>query len=171
MAGAYRVTPEPARDDRGSFTRLCCQRELAARGLAPVTAQASLSVNRAAGTLRGMHFQAPPREEAKLLWVLRGRLFDAIVDLRRDSPTFRQSFSVELAADDPGLYVPPGLAHGFLTLEDDTRVLYFVSEFYDPTRVRGFRHDDPAVAIPWPATPAVISARDRSLPFLSELGL
>lgn len=170
LPGVFLLRPEPHADDRGAFTRLFCAREMAAHGLAPVTAQASLSTNRRAGTVRAMHFQAAPHQEAKVVRVVRGAVFDAVTDLRRDSPTRGRSLWRELSAEDgAALYVPPGFAHGFQTLEDDTEVLYFISEFFRPGAGRGFRWDDADAAVPWPRPVSAISDKDRALPSLAEV--
>jgi dTDP-4-dehydrorhamnose 3,5-epimerase len=174
LPGVHLVHPTPHEDDRGAFTRLFCGREMAAHGLTPVVAQASLSSSRRAGTVRAMHFQAAPHQEAKVVWVLRGRVFDAVTDLRPGSVTRGRSLWRELSASPPGregpaLYVAPGFAHGFQTLEDDTEVLYFISEFFRPGAGRGFRFDDPDAAIPWPLDVTAISDKDRELPSLADV--
>ncbi len=165
IRGAYRVEIEPIVDERGTFARTFCRREFAAQGLATEWVQSSVSFNPTAGTLRGLHYQAAPHQETKLLWVTRGRLWDVIVDLRPDSPSYLAHAALTLAVDErTALYVPPGVAHGFLTLEPDTEVFYQISEFYHPDAARGVRWDDPAFAIAWPARPVLISERDRSYP-------
>ena len=164
LRGARLVSPERHRDERGHFARVWCAREMEAQGLAPQVAQASFSHNRRKGTLRGLHWQVAPHAEAKLVRCTRGRIFDAIVDLRPDSPTFRRWQGFELAADGDLLYVPEGFAHGFLTLEDDTEVSYLISSFHVPEAARGARYDDPAFAIEWPAPVEVIAARDLRWP-------
>ncbi len=165
IRGAYRVEIEPIVDERGTFARTFCRREFAAQGLATEWVQSSVSFNPTAGTLRGLHYQAAPHQETKLLWVTRGRLWDVIVDLRPDSPSYLAHAALTLAVDErAALYVPPGVAHGFLTLEPDTEVFYQISEFYHPDAARGVRWDDPAFAIAWPARPVLISERDRSYP-------
>lgn len=170
LPGVWLLEPERFEDDRGAFTRLFCQREMAAHGLVPTVAQSSLSSNLHAGTVRGMHFQAPPHQEAKVVRVVSGAVFDAVVDLRRTSETFGRHLTVELSADNGhALYVPPGFAHGFQTLQDDTDVLYFISEFYIPGAGRGFRWDDPDVGIDWPRPVTALSEKDRNLPLLAEL--
>jgi dTDP-4-dehydrorhamnose 3,5-epimerase len=165
IPGVVVVEPELALDERGAFARVWCPRELADHGLNPALAQCSMSWNRRKGTLRGMHQQLPPYAEAKLVRVTRGALFDVAVDLRPDSPTFRRWFGCELSDSNRRmLYIPEGLAHGFLTLAEGTEVLYLISEFHHPEAARGVRWDDPAFAIEWPGRPAVISERDRSYP-------
>lgn len=166
IAGAHVVELERHEDERGWFARAWCRDELAEQGLAAVLAQCSLSHNPRAGTLRGMHFQRPPHEEAKLVRAVRGSLYDAIVDLRAGSETSGSWFGVTLDAESGrALYVPEGVAHGFQTLVDDTDVLYMISAAYAPDAAAGVRWDDPAFGIEWPDAPArVISDRDRSWP-------
>ena len=165
LAGAYVIAIERLSDARGFFARSFCAREFEDHGLNPSLAQCNISYNRHAGTLRGMHFQASPFEEAKLVRCTRGAIHDVIIDLRPDSPTFMQHVGVQLTPDARNmLYVPEGFAHGFLTLEDHTEVFYQMSEFYVPGAARGFRWDDPAFAIDWPASVSVISERDAAYP-------
>ena len=165
LTGAYVIAIERLSDARGFFARSFCAREFEDHGLNPSLAQCNISYNRHAGTLRGMHFQASPFEEAKLVRCTRGAIHDVIIDLRPDSPTFMQHVGVQLTPDARNmLYVPEGFAHGFLTLEDHTEVFYQMSEFYVPGAARGFRWDDPAFAIDWPASVSVISERDAAYP-------
>jgi len=165
LEGAWLVDVERREDERGFFARTWDRREFEARGLNPALAQCSLSFNPLEGTLRGMHFQIEPHEEAKLVRCARGSIFDVIVDLRPASPTFKKHLGVELTADNRRmLYVPEGFAHGFLTLEDETEVFYQISEFYAPECQRGLRWNDPALEIVWPAAPRLVSERDRSYP-------
>lgn len=165
LSGAFVLEPELQQDDRGFFARTFCRREFEAWGLEPAVAQCNLSFNRFRGTLRGMHFQGAPGEEAKLVRCVRGAIHDVIVDLRTGSETFGRHAAVELSADNRlALYVPPGFAHGFQTLADDTELYYQMSAFYDPELARGFRHDDPDLGIAWPLAVSVISERDRELP-------
>jgi dTDP-4-dehydrorhamnose 3,5-epimerase len=167
IPGAYLVRLERQADERGFFARTWCADELAAHGAVAALAQSSVSWNRRRGTLRGLHYQAAPHEEAKVVWCIRGAVWDVVADLRPASPTFRQWFGVQLdAAGLDMLYVPPGLAHGFLTLADDTLVHYQISERYRAEQARGVRWDDPSLGIAWPETPVVISDRDRGLPLL-----
>jgi len=168
LTGAFVVELEPIEDERGFFARSFCQNEFRARGLDPVVAQCNVSLNRNRGTLRGLHYQAPPHEEAKLVRCIRGAIWDVIVDLREGLPTRWKSFSTELTADNRrALYVPRGFAHGFQTLADDSEVLYQISEFYHPESSRGLRWDDPALGIRWPLPEPVVSARDRAYPLLA----
>lgn len=170
LPGAFLLEPERLEDERGFFARVFCRRELGDHGLETAVAQASLSYNRSRGTLRGMHWQAAPAAEAKLVRCVRGAVHDVIVDVRPDSPAFGLHAAVELDAENRlALYVPPGFAHGFQTLEDGTELLYQMSEVHAPEHARGFRFDDPAVGIRWPLPVSVISERDRSLPLLAEV--
>jgi dTDP-4-dehydrorhamnose 3,5-epimerase len=165
LKGAHLVDLERHDDERGFFARSWCAGEFKASGLNPRIAQCSLSFNVRKGTLRGMHYQVKPFEEAKLVRCTRGSLCDIIVDLRPDSPTYARHLSVFLSADNRRmLYVPEGFAHGFLTLEDATEVFYQISELYSPESQRGFRWDDPAFGIVWPEAVQVISERDRTYP-------
>jgi dTDP-4-dehydrorhamnose 3,5-epimerase len=161
LIGAVMVMPEPIEDERGLFARAFCRREFAAHGLNPNLAQCSVSFNPRKGTLRGMHYQGTPYSEAKLIRCTRGTICDVVIDLHRESPTYRRWFSVELSADNRKmLYVAEGCAHGFLTLTDDTEVFYQISEFYSAEHQRGVRWNDPAIGIAWPSVPQIISAKD-----------
>lgn len=165
LPGAWVLTPERFEDERGFFARTYCRRDFEARGLDPEIAQCSVSWNHRRGTLRGLHFQTAPHEEVKLVRATRGAVWDVIVDLRPDSPTFRQHFAVVLKAEEGNqLYIPKGMAHGFQTLADETEVFYQISAFYAPEAARGYRWDDPAFAIPWPEPVTVMSEKDRNLP-------
>jgi len=156
---------EPHVDDRGSFARLQCPAEFAAAGQPFAPVQTSLSRNPKAGTLRGLHHQPQPFAESKLVRVVRGRVFDVAVDLRPDSAPFRQWVGEELSADNArALFIPPGVAHGFLTLEADTDVLYQISPKFEPGHEAGVRWNDPAFAIAWPVQPTLISERDATYP-------
>ncbi len=156
---------EPFHDERGFFARTWCQREFAEHGLVATVVQANMSYNRRKGTLRGMHFQREPHAETKLVRVVRGAIYDVIIDLRPDSPTFKRWIGVELTAENRrALYVPAGFAHGFQTLADDTEVFYQVSAFYTPGAEGGVRYDDPAFAVSWPLPVSVISAKDAAWP-------
>jgi dTDP-4-dehydrorhamnose 3,5-epimerase len=165
LAGVFVIRLDRHPDDRGFFARTFCVRELRDAGLDPEIVQSSVSYNRTRGTLRGMHFQASPHEENKIVACSRGAIYDVAVDLRVDSPTFRRWIGVRLTADEANaLYIPKGFAHGFLTLEDHSTVTYDISAYYEPASARGFRHDDPAFGIEWPSPPVVISEPDRSYP-------
>lgn len=158
------IEPEPHTDERGFFARQWCSRELAAHGLVTELAQVSLSFNARRHTLRGMHYAVAPHAETKLVHCVRGAIFDVLVDLR-PGPGLHRWLGVELtAANRQMLYVPEGVAHGFLTLEDASEVQYFISTHFDVGSARGVRYSDPAFAIRWPAAPAVISARDAGYP-------
>lgn len=166
LPGIYVIELQRLDDERGFFGRSFCRNEFSRQGLNPEVAQCNISFNRQIGTLRGMHYQAAPHAEAKLIRCTRGRLYDVIVDLRRESPTFRQWTAVELSGENRlMLYAPEGCAHGFQTLEDDTEVFYQMSEFYHPESARGVRWNDPAFGIQWPAgLRAILSERDQSWP-------
>jgi len=161
MAGLWVIDMERVEDERGFFARSFCTAEFAQRGLAASMKQCSVSFNAHRGTLRGLHFQAAPHDEEKLVRCTAGAVFDVAVDLRAGSPTYRQWYGTELtAANHRALYVPKGFAHGFVTMTDDSEVFYMMSEPYAPGFARGFRWNDPAFAIGWPMEPVVISARD-----------
>jgi len=165
LAGAFVLDIAPSADERGFFARSWCCEEAAAHGLNPRVVQCSISSNVRRGTLRGLHYQAAPFAEAKLVRCIAGAIYDVIVDLRDGSPTRLRYFGVELsAANHRALYVPEGFAHGFLTLMDGSEVFYQMSEFYHPEGARGLRWNDPAFGIAWPAAPAVISPRDAAYP-------
>jgi dTDP-4-dehydrorhamnose 3,5-epimerase len=165
LAGAFVVELARMEDERGFFARSFCQEEFCAHGLDPVVTQCNVSFNRKRGMLRGLHWQAAPHAEAKLVRCTRGGIWDVIVDLRKGSPTVRQWHAVELNADNRlALYVPRGFAHGFQTLADDSEVLYQMSEYYRPESARGVRWDDPTLAIRWPLEQAAMSSRDRAFP-------
>ncbi|HUY31674.1 MAG TPA: dTDP-4-dehydrorhamnose 3,5-epimerase family protein [Pirellulales bacterium] len=163
LEGSYLIDIEPLADERGFFARAWCQRELAARGLVATLAQASLAFTHRRGTLRGLHYQAPPCEEAKFVRCVRGVAYVVALDLRPTSPTYLRWEGVELTADNRrALYVPPGCAQGYQTLADDTELLYQMSQCYAPAAARGVRYDDPAFGIEWPLDIAVISKADGS---------
>jgi dTDP-4-dehydrorhamnose 3,5-epimerase len=165
LPGAFLVELERNEDERGFFARTFCEREFAARGLLTRFPQCSLSRNLRRGTLRGMHYQAAPHQEAKLVRCVAGAVHDVIVDMGADSPCRWRWVGRRLdAREGVALYVPPGFAHGFLTLEDGTDVFYQTSEFHLPEAARGWRWNDPAVAVAWPFEPLVVSARDRGDP-------
>ena len=165
LKGAYLVDIEPLEDARGFFARSWCRREFEERGLLPLLAQASLSYTRRKGTLRGMHYQAAPFSEAKLVRCTRGAIYDVVIDLRPGSATYRQWVGVEMRAREHRmLYIPEGLAHGFQTLEDDVEVTYQMSEFHTIEAERGVRYDDPVFSVRWPLPVQAISDRDRAWP-------
>lgn len=165
LQGAYIIDIEPQEDERGFFARTWCVREFEEHGLNSRLVQCSVSHNKKKGTLRGMHYQAKPHEEVKLVRCTRGAIFDVIVDLRPDSPTFRRWSGISLSADGHCMiYVPEGFAHGIQTLVDDTEVFYQISEFYHPASARGVRCNDPAFGIEWPIAEMILSDRDRAFP-------
>lgn len=165
LPGAFVIGLEKREDERGFFSRTWCRREFAEHGLVSRIVQANLSYNRRRGTLRGLHYQIDPHSEVKVVRCSRGAIFDVVIDLRPGSPTYMQWVGVELRSDDYRmLYVPENFAHGFLTLEDDTEVVYQVSEFYAPEAERGIRYDDPAFDIRWPLAVSVISDKDGTWP-------
>jgi dTDP-4-dehydrorhamnose 3,5-epimerase len=165
LAGTYQIDLEKHGDDRGFFARAFCEREFAERGLVGVFVQVNNSLTAEAGTLRGMHYQLPPAAETKVVRCIRGSLWDCVLDIRPDSPTFGQWFWAELTAENRRMmYVPKGCAHGFITLMDDTEAFYFVDAFYAPDLERGVRWDDPKFAIEWPRDPVVLSDKDRNHP-------
>ena len=165
LKGAFIIQPEKLEDERGFFARTWCKRELEAHGLNPNLVQCNISFNKKRGTLRGMHYQVPPYEEAKLVRCSMGGIYDVIIDLRPDSQTFKQWISVELTAENRKMiYVPEGFAHGSLSLEANTEVFYQMSEFYTPDCARGVRWSDPAFGIVWPGDVTVISERDNQYP-------
>ena len=166
LKGAFLIDLERHRDERGFFARTFCVDEFQARGLNARLMQCSVSFNEKRGTLRGLHWQTEPHAEAKLVRVTRGAIFDAIVDLRTGSPTFKQHFVCELTADNHRmLYVPEGFAHGFQTLEDNTEVFYQMSAVFAPALARGVRWNDPAFGIQWPDVPQrIMNARDAAYP-------
>jgi len=171
LPGAVLVDMERVADERGFFARWYCDAEFSAQGLGVPMRQCSLSHNTRAGTLRGMHYQAEPHAETKLVRCTAGAIFDVIIDIRPDSPTHLHWFGVELtAANRRALFIPEGFAHGFVTLADDSEVSYMISTPYAPGFGRGIRWNDPAVGIAWPVTPSVVSARDAAFPLLGPAG-
>jgi dTDP-4-dehydrorhamnose 3,5-epimerase len=171
LAGAFIVDIDPASDERGLFARTFCAEEFAAYGLSTAELECSVSYNVNKGTLRGMHYQAPPHAEDKLVRCTAGAIFDVIVDIRRGSPSYGRWFGAELtAANRRALLAPKGFAHGFLTLADGSEVLYMIAARYAPRFARGFVWDDPGVGVAWPMKPVVISARDAAYPSLGHAG-
>lgn len=162
VAGSFLVEPEPVEDARGFFARTFCRDEFTSHGLNAELAQCSVSFNRRAGTLRGMHYQKPPHAEAKLVRCTAGAIHDVVLDLRTGSPSFLKWAAAELSADNrSALYIPEGCAHGFLTLTDASEVYYQISTGYHPESAAGVRWDDPAFAIVWPHGDVIMSERDR----------
>jgi dTDP-4-dehydrorhamnose 3,5-epimerase len=162
LIGAYLIDLEKRGDNRGFFARAFCENEFAEQGLARHFCQINNSLSAARGTLRGMHYQLPPKAETKVVRCIRGALYDVILDLRAGSPTFGKSFGAELTAENRRMmYVPKGFAHGFLTLTDNTEAFYLVDEFYAPERERCIRYDDPTFQLQWPEAPRIISDKDK----------
>jgi dTDP-4-dehydrorhamnose 3,5-epimerase len=166
LPGAFVIDIERRDDERGFFARAWCEREFEEHGLSTRVVQCNLAYNHVKATLRGLHYQAAPHAEVKLVRCMRGAIYDVIVDLRDDSPTFTQWIGLELTADNRRmLYVPEGFAHGYQTLADDSETYYQVSVFYEPGAERGVRWDDPAFGIDWPpAERRIVSAKDRGWP-------
>ncbi len=167
LKGAFIIKPQRKEDERGFFARTFCQREFLEQGLNATIMQCDISHNKKKGTFRGMHFQAPPFEEDKIVTCLQGAILDYIVDLRVESPTFKEWIKVELSAENGySLYVPKSFAHGFYTLHDNTDVFYQMTQFHHPEHAWGFRFDDPAFDIHLPSEVATLSEKDRSYPDL-----
>lgn len=173
LSGAYLLDIEPHVDERGFFARTACSATFAEHGLNGQFVQQSVSFNAHKGTLRGLHFQAAPHEEDKLVRVTQGAIFDVIVDIRQGSTSFGQWYGVELSAQNHRqLYIPKGFAHGFQTLEDNCEVLYAITAPFQPGSGRGIRWDDPTLAIAWPiGVPTVVGAHDRELPTFADCQL
>lgn len=168
LSGVFIVEPEPHPDARGFFARTFCTREFKEQGLATEFVQCSISANRARGTLRGLHYQLPPAGEIKLVRCTSGAIYDVVVDLRHDSPTYLEHLSVELTARNRrALYIPEMFAHGLQTLADETEVFYQISEFHAPDKSAGLRFDDPKLGIQWPLPVTVINDKDRNWPLLA----
>ena len=162
LKGVYVIELEKRGDERGFFARLFCEREFAAHGLNPRIVQMNNSLSGQRGTLRGIHYQLRPKGEDKTFRCMTGALFDVVIDLRQESPTFLQHFTVELTAENRKMiHVPQGCANSFMTLADNTEIFYFTSEFYSPEHERGIRYNDPALGIKWPMEPVVISDKDK----------
>jgi dTDP-4-dehydrorhamnose 3,5-epimerase len=162
LTGLYLLEVEPIDDDRGFFARSFCARDFRDHGLEDRVAQCNISFNNKAGTLRGLHFQAQPYEEAKLVRCTRGAIYDVAVDVRPNSPTYLKWFAAELTAENRYMmFIPRGFAHGFQTLVDESEVFYLMSEFYHPECARGLRWDDPSLGITWPLADPIISDKDR----------
>jgi dTDP-4-dehydrorhamnose 3,5-epimerase len=165
LKGALIIEPNLLEDERGFFARIWCRKEFEQHGLNPDLVQCNISFNRRKGTLRGMHYQVAPSEETKSVRCTMGAIYDVIIDLRPNSPTFKAWLSVELSAENRKMiYIPVGFSHGFMTLADNTEVFYQMSEFYAPECARGVRWNDPAFDIVWPAEVTAISEKDRQYP-------
>lgn len=170
LDGLWLVELELREDERGFLARTYCEQEFAANGLNNRWPQCNLTLTKQRGMIRGMHFQAEPKPEIKLIRCATGAIFDVLVDVRRGSPTFGRWEGFELTAQNRrSLYVPGGFAHGFQCLTDNCEVFYQMSEFYVPELARGLRFDDPQVGIRWPLANPILSDRDRSLPLLADL--
>lgn len=169
IRGAWMIDPSPHVDDRGAFFRAWCIDEFAARGIDFTPLQANIGVNRRTGTVRGLHYQLAPHAETKLVRCVRGAVFDVLVDLRPESATFGQWFGTELSASNARMMVvPPGCAHGYQTLQDNSDVHYMTSAVYAPSAARGLRYDDPTVGIKWPLPPTILSDQDKRWPSLQD---
>jgi dTDP-4-dehydrorhamnose 3,5-epimerase len=169
LPGAFVIELQKQEDERGFFARSWCHKEFEAHGLNPRMVQCNVSFNKVKGTLRGMHYQVPPCAEAKLVRCTRGAIYDVIVDLRRESPSYKQHLSEILSSNNyKALFIPEGFAHGFQTLEDNSEVFYQMSEFYSPEHQRGLRYNDPAFEVSWPIEATVISDRDRNYENFTE---
>lgn len=164
LKGAFIIDVQSLEDERGFFARAWCEKEFKKHGLVSRMVQANISVNKKKGTLRGLHYQVAPFEEAKLMRCTRGAIFDVIIDLRPESPTYKSWLGVELTTKNHKmLYIPEGFAHGYQTLEDDTEVFYQVSQFYSPESERGVNWGDPIFEVEWPITDdIIISAKDKN---------
>lgn len=172
IPGAYLLIPERKEDQRGFFARTYCRNELEDRDLDPTVVQCNISVNHLKGTVRGMHWQAAPHEEIKLVRTTAGAIHDVLLDLRPDSPAYKKHVAVKLdCIERHAVYIPAGVAHGFQALEDDTEVFYQMSEFYYEEAARGVRWNDPAFNITWPLPISVISDRDLAFPDFDEARL
>ena len=162
IEGAFLIRLEPHQGPRGTFARTFCRREFEAQGLNPHVEQCNVSTNTTRGTLRGMHLQYPPAAEAKLIRCTRGAIYDVLVDVRPDSPTHLEWLGVRLeGGGTTSLYAPEGLAHGFVTLKDDTEIFYQMSTAYVPSLAGGYRWNDPAFGIQWPIEPRTVAERDE----------
>ncbi len=170
ISGAFILTPEVSKDDRGTFSRLFSAKEFEQLGLVTNLDQCAISENPKKGTLRGLHYQLPPYQEVKIVRCSRGAIFDVILDLREDSPSFKKWFARELKEDSPEmLYIPGGCAHGFISLLDNSEVFYQISGAYNPQYARGVPWNDPTFAIQWPMQPVLMSQKDREcLPYRAK---
>lgn len=169
LEGAYSISLEPFRDERGLFARTFCQREFAEIGHEKEFVQFNHSLNSHKGTIRGLHYQRPPYAEIKLIRCIKGAVYDVLVDVRQESPTFLQHFGIELSAENMTMiYIPEGFAHGFQTLEDETELIYHHTAFYTPGVESGLKFDDPTLGIRWPLPPSVISDKDQNYPSISQ---
>ncbi|NOX47218.1 MAG: dTDP-4-dehydrorhamnose 3,5-epimerase [Chlorobi bacterium] len=169
LKGAYVITPEPFVDDRGSFARVFCKNEFSAIGHKGDFVQINHSVNKLKGTFRGIHYQLPPFGEIKLIRCISGKVYDIIVDIRKGSPTFLKSFAVEISADNMKMmYVPEGFAHGFITLEDNSQLIYHHTTYYEPGHEAGLRYNDPALQLELPIGPSIMTEKDKNHPLIDN---
>jgi dTDP-4-dehydrorhamnose 3,5-epimerase len=169
IVGARVIDPNPHEDDRGRFLRAWCAREFTENGLEFLPVQANMGLSVQKGTVRGMHFQQAPAPEAKLVRCTRGAIFDVVLDLRPDSPTYGKWYGAELTAENSRmLYIPEHCAHGYQTLEENTEMYYMTSAFYTPGAARGVRFDDPAFHIEWPLVATIVSDQDRNWPLVGQ---
>lgn len=169
LQGAYLINIDTKEDERGYFGRAYCRNEFAALNIDFTIAQSNISYNKHKGTLRGMHRQGAPHDEAKLVQCISGSLYDVIIDMRSNSPTLHQWIGTTLSAqNNKMLYIPEGFAHGFITLEDDTKVMYLISQFYAPGAEQPIRWNDPFFNIDWPMEPQVMSGKDKSIPLFQQ---
>lgn len=168
LKGVWIIEPQPANDERGFFARIVCQNEFAEHGLPNNWVNQNICFNHKKATLRGMHYQLDEFAEIKVVRCTKGSIYDVIVDLRKDSPTYRQWLGVELNEENHKmLYVPKGFAHGYITLRDNSEMTYLVSNFYNPQAESGIRYDDPEIGIKWPIKPEIISTKDSNWTYLS----
>ncbi len=169
LPGVFIIDIEPIHDERGMFARCWCKKTMQQQGLLTELSQCSISFNLAKGTLRGLHYQIAPHAETKIVRCTHGSIFDVVVDLRTESPTFKKWFGILLSAENHQmLYIPEGLAHGLITLEPNTEIFYQISVPYIPESARGLRWNDPAFSIEWPMEPLVISSKDAAYPYFIE---
>lgn len=163
LKDSYVIEPQIHKDQRGLFFRTFCEKEFESKNLSSHFPQCSISVNPLKGTIRGMHYQVTPYEEAKLVRCIKGSIYDVILDLRTDSPSYMKFFSIELSEyNNYALYIPKGFAHGFQTLEDNSILYYHISEFYNDNASKGIRYNDPIFNITWPLEISIISERDKN---------
>jgi dTDP-4-dehydrorhamnose 3,5-epimerase len=169
LSGAYVIDLEPFIDERGLFVRTFCLNEFAAIGFSKQIVQINHSITRQKGTIRGMHYQVPPACEIKIIRCIQGSVYDVMVDIRRDSPTFMQWYAVKLSKDNMCMvYIPEGFAHGFQALTDNVELIYHHTEYYSPEYELGLRFDDPTLALNWPLKAVAISPRDQSYPLIDS---
>jgi dTDP-4-dehydrorhamnose 3,5-epimerase len=169
LKGAYVIELEPFRDERGFFARTYCKNEFSAIGHQKEFVQFNHSMTAFKGTIRGMHYQVPPSAETKLIRCIRGKVFDVIIDIREDSPTFLQHLQITLSQENlKMIYVPEGFAHGFQTIADNSEMIYHHTAYYNPANERGLRYNDPAFGITWPLDPVNVTEKDRNYPLVNH---